>query len=58
MKELSDEYSLPDRVERLLEVIKACSSDYSAVQCCEELSDETKELQGCGVTTSKARLER
>ena len=44
---------MPDRVERLLEVIKDCSSDCSAVHCCEELRGETKELQGCGVTTSK-----
>ena len=49
---------MPDRVERLFYVIEDCSSDYYAVQCCEELSGETKELQGCGVTTSKARLER
>ena len=49
---------MPDRVERLLEVIKDCSSDCSAVHCCEELGGETKKLQGCGVTTSKARLER
>ena len=37
---------MPDRVERLLEVIKDCSSDCSVVQCCEAICSETKELQG------------